>query len=186
MARGFRIDIEGIEALSTSLGLNAQQMNHAVQKALAGPGGEDLAADMRSRTPVGTGSFGAHTRDDIKVRDEGLRKGVLVGYQGQLSGGNKGGGRLQKGAWLESGTKPHVIHTKRNKGGAGNLQSFTSAKAMRFNGVFTETVHHPGTKAQWIAKKSLKSARSSVESAIVDELNIMAAANGWQGGWQGL
>lgn len=181
-ARSLRIDIEGIEGLAQTLGLTARDLNHAVQKALAGEGGDALMREMRSRTPVGKGSFGSHTRDDIDVHNLGWGKGVKVGYQGGLSGGNNGGGRLQKGAWLESGTKPHEINVNSDK----RSGRFTSAKALRFNGVSRDRVQHPGTRGLKIAAKSMKSAKWEVEASIVDELNIMAGEAGWQGGYVGL
>lgn len=177
----FRIDITGIEGLSRTLGLTAEQMREAVRRGLAGDGGEALAIEMRSRTPRGPGghhyyhqgfrSWG-HTRDDIRVHDEGA-KGVYVGYQGALSFGNKGGGRLQKGAWLESGTKPHTIRAKR-------------FRRLYIAGHYVKSVEHPGSRPQRIAQKSLRATKWEVESGIIDEINKMAERVGWTGGYVGL
>lgn len=182
-AAGTRIDIVGLERLVEATGLTAAHLKLAVQEALRGEAGKLLVNEMKARTPMGPGSFGGHTRDDEKVRDLGLRGGVLVGYQGQLSGGNRGGGRLQKGAWLESGTKPHKIEAKREGSGKGG---FTTRHALKINGVYRESVQHHGSRALKIADKSLKAAKWDIEDAIVERINEMAEESGWTGGYVGL
>jgi hypothetical protein len=182
-----RIDIEGLEGLTQTLGLTARDLNNAVQTALRGRAGEALAAEMKSRTPIGKGSFGSHTRDDIDVHDKGPAGGVLVGYQGGLSGGHNGGGRLQKGAWLESGIQPHEISVNVDTKAGGQFgRSYSTKRALKFNGVVRDTVKHPGSRPQKIADKSMKSAKEEVLDWIVDEINDMAGRNGWQGGYVGL
>lgn len=170
-SRGFRIDIEGIERVSTALGLTADQMRHAIQRSLAGHAGEALLSSMKARTPVRTGTL----KGGEAIRDMGPAKGVTVGYQGAASGGAVANGREQRGVWVESGTKPHAIRAKH-------------AKALLLTGSGREvfSVQHPGAKGQRVAEKSLRAERAEMTEWIVEELNDMARECGWTGGSVGL
>lgn len=160
MARSLSITIDGLEKLGADLeALGSNKLPLAIYRALAGKGGEALATEMRQREPVVTGDL----RSQTKVHDMGHQQ-VRIGYLGQLSFGNRGGGRFQKGAWVESGTQPHDIIV-----GRGHTGHF--AKALAFNGVIVDKVSHPGARAQRIAAKSIRAAMWEVESAVVDEID---------------
>lgn len=154
------ISIEKLGELGADLErLSGNQLREALRAALRGDGGEALASEMKRRAPVRTGGLvsriGVHTSGAGFGRDE-----VRVGYLGALSGGNKGGGRNQLGAWVESGTNPHKIRAPRGH-------------AMSVNGQWLTEVDHPGARAHRVASRSLTAARWEVESAVVDEIDKM-------------
>lgn len=93
---------------------------------------------------------------NIGIHDEGT-KGVMVGYLGALSHGNRGGGREQRGAWVESGTKPHPIRARR-------------ADSLFFAGANIESVDHPGSRGQRVASKAMRAAEWEVLGDIADRL----------------
>lgn len=148
--------------------LSPPGLRNAILKSLRGRGGQALATEMRIRAPhksggliggidVHSGTAGSKGADD-----------VLVGYQGGLSGGNRGGGRYQLGAWIESGTAPHEIVSR--DGGS-----------LKFNGGSFERVNHPGIRGRRIAAKSMKAAEWEVLADIVDVIDGMLVAGSGRG-----
>jgi len=155
--RGFRVTIEGLEEMGADLSrLSHPGLRNAIRSSLRGKGGEALALEMKQRAPERSGTLrkgiGVHgsaaTGDDVEV-----------GYLGALAAGSGiAGARDQRGAWVESGTAPHVIEP-RNGG------------SLAFNGGRFERVNHPGQKGQRVAAKSLRAAEWEVMADIVDEIN---------------
>ena len=157
--RGFRIDIDGLTELGASLEQLAYPgLRNAIRASLRGAGGEAIASEMKQRAPRRTGGLvaGIGVHGDASAGDD-----VLVGYQGALSGGAVVNARTQLGAWVESGTRPHIIEAK--DGGA-----------LSFNGGTFERVMHPGQRGQKIALKSMRSAEWEVMADIVDNLDQVA------------
>lgn len=160
MARGLRFSIEGLEELGADMGRLAHPgLRDAIRESLRGAGGEALAAEMRTRAPrrygglisgigIHSGAAGSRSQDD-----------VFVGYQGGLSGGNRGGGRFQLGAWIESGTKPHEIRAR------------DGGMLLGHRGVYAERVSHPGTRGQRVAARSIRTAEWEVMADVVDKIN---------------
>ena len=170
MARGsYRIDIAELESLARSVGLTDKQLNHAIQDALKGDAGRLLLREIKGRTPIGPGKTGGHTRSNERIEDRGRAEGVFVGYIGELNEGAVQGSRNQKGAWLESGTKPHTIKPRHREGRHGLL----------FGGRFVEAVEHPGAKPLRIVQKSLRAAKQGIESAVLVEIDKAARLAGW-------
>lgn len=159
MARsnGLRISIEGLEELGADMArLEHPGLRNAIRASLRGKGGEALASEMKQRAPRRTGTLvsgiGVHgsaaTGDDVEV-----------GYLGALASGSRiAGAREQRGAWVESGTAPHIIEPR--DGGA-----------LMFNGGAFERVQHPGQRGQKVAAKSIKAAEWEVMADIVDQID---------------
>lgn len=161
-ARGFNITIDGLEELGADLArLERGGIRKAIHRSLSGAGGEALAAEMRMRVPVRTGGLKA----GIGVHPGDLGDDVLVGYRGGFSGGAVVNAREQKGAWVESGTRPHMIRAR--DGGA-----------LAFNGGQWEQVMHPGQKGQRPARKAMNAAHWEVMADVVDQINIMIGGYG--------
>jgi hypothetical protein len=154
VARGLRIDVAGLAEMGADLQrLAPPGLRHVVRDSLRGTGGEALAAEMRNRAPRRTG----HLHDNINVHNQ-PGDDVLVGYQGGFSGGAVVNAREQRGAWVESGTRPHKIKAKR-------------AEALFFAGRAVEEVVHPGMRGQGVARKSIKAAEWEVMADIVDKID---------------
>lgn len=150
---GMMISIEGLEAAGADMRNLEKNLPHAVRASLRGTGGQILAREMRMLAPSRTGNL----RSNIRVHGDG--DGVLVGYQGEAAAGSKiVGARNQKGAWIESGTKPHVIRAKR-------------AKALFFLGTAVEEVMHPGTKGKKIVPKAMRASEEYVLDDIARKLD---------------
>lgn len=162
MARsnGLRISIDGLEELGADMArLSHPGLANAIRASLRGKGGEALATEMKTRAPRRTGTLisgiGVHgsaaTGDDVEV-----------GYLGALASGSSiVGAREQRGAWVESGTRPHEIRPR--DGGALMLPG----------GGMVEKVDHPGMRGQKIAAKSLKAAEWEVMADIVDQIDAI-------------
>lgn len=137
-------------------------LRNAIRASLRGKGGEALAAEMRSRAPRRSGTLvaGIGVHGDSATGDD-----VQVGYLGALATGSAiAGAREQRGAWVESGTRPHEINPR--DGGS-----------LHFNGGQFEHVQHPGMRGQKVAAKSIKAAEWEVMADIVDEIdNILGSA----------
>jgi len=159
MARsnGLRITIDGLEELGADMGRLAHPgLRNAIRASLRGAGGEAIAAEMRMRAPRRSGTLvdGIGVHGNASNGDD-----VEVGYRGALAGGsNIAGAREQRGAWVESGTRPHVIEPR--DGGS-----------LSFNGGQFEKVSHPGMRGQKVAAKSIKSAEWEVMADIADQIN---------------
>lgn len=147
------------------MGANLSQLQHpglrnAIRASLRGAGGEALSAEMRLRAPSRTGALRAGISVHAAPGDD-----VLVGYQGGLSGGSVVNGREQRGAWVESGTRPHVIKAR-------------PGHSLNFNGGSFQQVNHPGQRGQRVALKSMRSAEWEVMADVVDQINIMTGGAG--------
>jgi hypothetical protein len=167
--RGFRVTAEGLEELGADMGrLKHPGLRNAILKSLRGAGGQALATEMRTRAPRRTG--GLVDGIDVHSGTAGSKGAddVLVGYQGGLSGGNRGGGRFQLGAWIESGTAPHEIVPR--DGGS-----------LKFNGGSFERVMHPGIRGRRVAAKSMKAAEWEVMADIVDVIDGMLSGGSGRG-----
>lgn len=162
-SNGLRIDIDGLEALGADMGrLSHPGLANAIRASLRGAGGEALALEMKQRAPVRTGTLlsgiGVHgaaaTGDDVEI-----------GYLGALaSGSHIVGAREQRGAWVESGTRPHLIQPKEKDG-------VQRSAALAIHGEFYANALHPGTRGQKVAAKSIKAAEWEVMADIVDHID---------------
>ena len=157
VARSFAIQIDRLDELGADLDRLARGgLREAILRSLRGDGGKALAAEMRLRAPKRTGTL----RDNIDVHEMGGNQ-VLVGYLGaDVINASVRGAREQRGAWVESGTRPHTIKAKDGKG-------------LFFGGRFVEEVHHPGSKGQGIARKSIRAAEWEVLADVADKVNEM-------------
>jgi hypothetical protein len=165
VARGLRIDIEGLEDLGVDLQrLQPPGLRHAIRDSLRDPagGGGALASEMRLRAPSRTGTLVGGIGIHNQAGDD-----VLVGYLGALAGGAVANAREQRGAWVESGTRPHTIKAKR-------------AEALFFGGRTVEQVEHPGSRPQKVAQKSMNAAEWEVLADVADKID--ARLNGGTGG----
>jgi hypothetical protein len=156
VARGLRIDVDGLRELGADLREFERRLPLAIRASLRGDGGGALATEMKMRAPSRSGTL----RSGIGVYVDG--DGAMVGYRGaaaKFSG--VAGARDQRGAWVESGTKPHTIRAK--NGGA-----------LLLGGKFVEEVHHPGSRGQGVAQKSIRSAKWEVLADVVDQLDRIA------------
>lgn len=148
------ISVEGLEAMGADMAKLEKGLPFAIRASLRGAGGEALAAEMRLRAPRRTGNLVSN----IRVHPD-AGGGALVGYQGEAAASSKiVGARNQKGAWVESGTKPHPIRAKK-------------AKSLFFGGRAVEEVMHPGQKGQKIVPKAIRTAEWEVMADVVDKLN---------------
>jgi hypothetical protein len=147
------ISVEGLEAAGADMELVAKNLPNAVRASLRGTGGKILAREMRMLAPSRTGNL----RSNIRVHADG--DGVLVGYQGELAAGSKiVGARNQKGAWIESGTKPHPIRARK-------------ARSLFFLGTTVEEVIHPGTRGKKIVPKAMKESEEYVLDDVARKLD---------------
>lgn len=178
-SRGLHITIEGLEELGADLSrLQRPGLSNAIRQSLRGAGGEALATEMKLRAPHRTGGLaagiGVHTADAGSKHGVTGNEQVLVGYLGGLSGGHNGGGRFQLGAWVESGTKPHMIQPRVTKQqGLFFSKSTQSKNALAFDGGVFANARHPGSRAQRVAAKSIKAAEWEVLADIVDVIDGM-------------
>jgi len=152
--RGLQVTLDGLEEMGADLTRLAHPgLRDAIRRSLRGAGGEALASEMRSRAPSRSGAV----RSGIGVHGvASAGDDVEVGYRG---------GGLPIGAWIESGTKPHVIEAR--DGGS-----------LAFNGGRFERVNHPGQKGKRVAAKSLRAAEWEVMADIVDEINKVTGGVG--------
>lgn len=142
--RGIGITIDGLERLGADLSrLERPGLRLAIERALRGPGGEALAAEMRLRSPRRTGRLVG----GIGVRSSGVGADVEVGFAGD-----------DRGVFVESGARPHVIRAR--DGGS-----------LTFGGRHVEEVNHPGMRGRKVAHRSIRAAQWEVEGAVVDEIN---------------
>jgi hypothetical protein len=148
---GFFIDIDGADEMIRSLNLALPQLQQMARNVARGEAGRSIVQMLKASVPVKTGEL----RSGIAMHDMGDSGGVKLGYIGALSRGNNGGGRFQKGTWVESGTKPHTIHD------------------VKFNGRFYSEVHHPGQKGKGIARRTLYASRSTIERGMMLECQKM-------------
>lgn len=157
--RSIGVTIEGLRELNAAIdALSSRELNHAIMDAVRGKGGREMAKTMRQLTPKRTGMTHRYT----KVWDEGgYKDDVEIGYKGPLSFGNRGGGRFQVGAWLESGTKPHEIKAHRDKHG------------MFVKGKFVTHVNHPGIKGRKMAKRAMEMHEGRMLYHISRQIDIM-------------
>ncbi len=166
---GLRIDIEGLEALGADMGRLAHPgLAQAIRASLRGAGGEALASEMRMRAPSRTGTL----ISGIGVHGSAMRgDDVEVGYKGALAdGGATWNAFEQRGAWVESGTRPHMIEPKVKNGKQ-------SKHAIVVDGHPFANAVHPGQRGQKVAAKSIKSAEWEVMADIVDQIdNILGGA----------
>lgn len=165
------ITIEGLEWLGADLEhLAYPGLFLAINRALRGKGGRAMVEYMHMLEPERSGDLKRKT----KIHAETHTSDVLVGYLGELSHGNKGGGRNQKGAWIESGVKPHDIVAKRNK----QSGEFTAKRhSLFFGGTYTEKVHHPGFRGRKIAKKAMDATETTMLAAVVEEIDQITGSN---------
>lgn len=157
VARSFSVSIDGLDELGADIArLGHNGLREAIRRSLRGAGGEALASEMRLRAPRKTGTL----RDNIDVHG-GAGDDVTVGYQGAMvTNAAVQGAREQRGAWVESGTRPHTIKA-RNKA------------SLFFAGRAIEEVQHPGSKGQGVARKSIRAAEWEVLADIVDQIDTM-------------
>lgn len=152
MARGLRIEVEGLREMGADLREFERRLPLAIKASLRGEGGRALATEMKMRAPSRSGIL----RSGIGVFTDG--DGAMIGYQGAAAKySNIAGARDQRGAWVESGTKPHTIRAR--DGGA-----------MLLGGKFVEEVHHPGSRGQGVAQKAIRTAKWEVLADVVDKL----------------
>ena len=157
--RGLRITLDGLEEMGADLSrLGRNGIRDAINQSLRGEGGEALATEMKLRAPRRTGRLHSGIGVHVGARSKGHLSDVEVGYVGELSHGNKGGGRFQLGAWIESGTKPHEIRAR--DGGS-----------LVLGGNHFEKVDHPGSRPQRVASKSIRAAEWEVLADVVDKIN---------------
>lgn len=179
-SRGLSITVEGLEALGADMErLAPPGLRNAIRTSLRGAGGQALAGEMRLRAPRGeTGGLIAGI--DVHASAAGSKHAVtgnddvLIGYLGALSGGNNGGGRFQLGAWIESGTAPHMIQPKvtKRKSLFGSKMS-QSKNALAFDGGVFANASHPGIRGRRVAAKSIRAAEWEVMADVVDVIDGM-------------
>lgn len=158
MASALTFDLHGMHATADNLRAARGELYAAYARAARGEGGQAIAAAMRNNAPRRTGLFA----QSIDVRTRGVR-GADVGTHRYDSGvqhprdaaGRRGAGmRMSSIGWfIESGTAAHP-----NKG------KFTGST-------------HPGTRAQRVASRALRSSAWELEAATLDELD--------RGRWKG-
>lgn len=154
---GMMLDVEGLERLDADLHDFERRLPLAIRASLRGEGGEALASAMRSGAPRRSGTLVAGI--GVHPQPGGA---VLVGYQGALAGGAVVNAREQRGVWVESGTKPHSINPRRKK-------------ALAFFGSVVEEVRmHPGSRAQKVAFKAMRTAEWEVLADVTDKLDEIA------------
>jgi hypothetical protein len=152
---GLFVDVDGLGELGADLTNFEKRLPMALRLSLQGDGGDTLVDEMKRRAPKGkTGELHRNIRKHNDGND------VRVGYQGELSHGNRGGGRFQKGAWIESGTRPHEIRA-RTRGGS----------LLIAGGRNVEVVQHPGSRKYKVADKSLRAVEWAMMSDVVQKLN---------------
>jgi hypothetical protein len=98
---------------------------------------------------------------NIDVHQAGAGADVEVGYKGEETGSSIANSREQRGAWVESGTKPHLIQTKR-KGGK---------KAITVDGGAYANAFHPGYRGKGVAKKAIAASSWEVLADVVDQID---------------
>jgi hypothetical protein len=161
MARSnsFSVDIDGLREWGAAVDqLKSGQLRHAVLDALRGAGGEAIVKSMHERIRSRTGTTKRYTKVHGTT---GYQEDVEVGYKGPLSFGNKGGGRFNVGAWLESGTKAHIIRP-RQRGGS-----------LFFSGSHVTEVQHPGQRGRKIAKTAIEMNEWRVLQSVTEEIDTM-------------
>lgn len=155
--RGLRIDIDGLEEMGADLArLQPPGLRHAIRDSLRDPagGGGALVSEMRLRAPSRSGTLISGIDIHNAPGDD-----VLVGYLGDhASGSHIANARDQRGAWVESGTRPHTIKAKR-------------AESLFFAGRNIESVEHPGSRPQKVAQKAMNSAEWEVLADVVDKID---------------
>ncbi len=139
---------------------------------------------MRALTPTRTGvlrrSVGHRTLSKSAGSRIGLKsdqRGVLVGPikavadPGYARSPGKKVFQQHKAYWLEYGAAAHRIDVSKTNA-APHRRSFTRRKVMKFNGVFSTRVSHPGVRAtQYIARAN----RATGSAQSVAFFNGMAA-----------
>jgi hypothetical protein len=178
MGGGLAIDIEGLKELGADLEmLGKNGLREAMRRSLRGPGGEALAAEMRGRVPIDSGRLrsriGVHdgTRFERSHDDD-----VLVGYDQSDN----------RGAWVETGVKSHLIETKINttsirSGRLGHRKTIRISQdksALSFNGEAWANVYHPGYRGKKVAQRSMAAASWEVLADIVDQVDGIISERG--------
>lgn len=165
----FNLVIPELPKFLEQLGLHEKHIPIAIRQALAGEGGQAIAAAARMRVKRVTG----HLYRSIDVQMKFGNRFVTVGVDGskipdQVSSSGRSTSRRNLGTWVESGTKRHSIEPH-------------DAQVLRIrNDTWAETVMHPGTKRQRVMYKSLRATKWELESAVIDNLMGLAAGYGWR------